>query len=163
MPLSLRAASFCRAYAGQLKPGRQFQPSSKYKIIASMCRQVWACIQDHPSLADRTHVASQKVKPSRMPKSDMSRCYSQPDHGLCRQAVHSSGPQTSSTGAALAHECAACSATHGQGNADAGQSGKLLICSACHSEHYCSRACQRSHWCVHKHACKDIVRRQQAM
>ncbi len=28
------------------------------------------------------------------------------------------------------------------------------ICGSCHSVHYCSRECQRSHWAVHKLACK---------
>ena len=31
--------------------------------------------------------------------------------------------------------------------------GRLLYCSRCCLAHYCSRGCQRAHWCVHKREC----------
>jgi hypothetical protein len=32
---------------------------------------------------------------------------------------------------------------------------KLRSCGACFKTKYCSRACQRSHWKIHKKVCKD--------
>ena len=43
--------------------------------------------------------------------------------------------------------CAACGVSP-SGNT------KLLACSGCHAARYCSPACQRSHWKVHKPGCK---------
>ncbi|KAA1475903.1 ankyrin [Dentipellis sp. KUC8613] len=34
---------------------------------------------------------------------------------------------------------------------------KLKLCVACHSARYCSRECQKSHWKVHKPACKPFT------
>ena len=34
----------------------------------------------------------------------------------------------------------------------------LQVCSLCRQVHYCNRACQQQHWCVHRMVCQGRIR-----